>query len=249
MGNNFMNKWGRELRGSPMAVPVAIAGVVLLLAGLTFLIEDIESSKLGWRFLENEFGVNAAHFEFTYLMLSVAPSAAQVILAHILISSDIKPWTRPWFTLILSLAVLIGVDFSADVYNRSNGIFFDSTLSTVYWPTSLVASLITLAVYTFGSEGFIVLGGSAMIQILPEAWRQLSDFWHRFETPSRNRSAQNKQKSQRGKQQGRSAKGQPKRDQGRNQGGQKGRGGRGSGGDADSFDDMISDLLGGGRRN
>ena len=151
-----------KYRGSPSALVLFIASLVMLIIGINHFAEDVYSSYAGLLSLEQAFGLNVQMWEATYWTMSGSLQVATVVFFYIWLANTNKNWAW-WVSVGAQL-----VDFLADVWFRSNGQML------VNIGSALVSAAITFAFFTIGSEVFISFGAGLSLKLYPSAlsfWR------------------------------------------------------------------------------
>ena len=172
--SNLFQAFARQLRGSSFVIWITLLAFFALFIGFVHFAEDTYSSYIGLGRLETAFGLKPANYTVTYFTMSIAPQVGQIIFSYMYLVDR----QRNWWAGVLAL-LFFGVDFMADLQDRSGGLLFPSDGSTMFdhLGALTLSAMLTLGYFTIGSELFITAGAGLILELFNDALEQLTEIY------------------------------------------------------------------------
>lgn len=164
---------GQKIKNEKVVLWLFVAALTMLIFGLYHFYEDMLSSRYGLQMLEQAYGLVPATHEVTYWTISFSPQIVQIVFAYMLLSKP-KKTTMTHVAIFLGLVFVFALDFLTDVWYRTNGEVFND-------PKIFIAGgILTLLVFTIGSEVFITVGVGITLELLTPAKVQFTKLIDEF---------------------------------------------------------------------
>lgn len=155
MANLFESVAGR-LRGSSIVIWVFLASCMMLIIGLNNFLEDTLSSYYGVQMIEKGLNMTPASYPLTYWLMAIAPQVGLIVFFYLFLSETNE---NRW-AFYASMGCF-AIDFTTDIWYRSNGHLFSS------WTVFVASGLLTFVYYTVGAQVFVTLGMGMALELFP----------------------------------------------------------------------------------
>ena len=144
--------------------------IVGMFVALSLFIEDTASSYLGWRMVEERFGMTATIWAHTYLALSLLPQVGSVLLTHVYMSEGSGSVGRNKWAW--GAAGFEAMDFVFDLTHRSTGfevmIAFSNAPS---WTNGIGVFMVTVLTLLFTIASLFML--TLSMGIVVSSWAEV----------------------------------------------------------------------------
>lgn len=147
----------RDLQPGPFVIIILLVSIAAMIAGIVLLREDIQTSRMGYMALEQEYGFAERVYPETYFAMSIVPTIVTIMASYMFLT-DFKKYKLAAIIWIIFFLM----DVASDVYHVTNG-------RLDLGERTGVAMLITVLFFSIGSEFLISVGGGQFLASLPKS--------------------------------------------------------------------------------
>lgn len=169
MTNVFQNI-GNQWKDSSFVIAVFTAALILLGAGLIFLVEDTYSTVAGIEMLSQSFGMQPVTWPVVIWAMGITPEMVQILMSYLALSDTAN--ARKWVAIGVFFFIF---DLVSDVQYRSAGQFVDMQTGAIdFGPATIAAIAFGIAYFTIGSNVFISISIGVVLETIAPMLVQIS---------------------------------------------------------------------------